>query len=75
LLEEHCKSYLGLKTNQKIKFFISCRFANNGDFDKAVKDLENALKLDSKHLNAKAYLREIFTDRALRYYSKAFISI
>lgn len=38
---------------------------NEGDFDKAIVDLEKALKLDENHLNAKTYLKEIILAKAV----------
>jgi tetratricopeptide (TPR) repeat protein len=35
-------------------------YANKGEFDKAIGDLERAVELDSAHTNAKRYLKEVF---------------
>jgi hypothetical protein len=42
------------------------RSASDGDFDKAIKDLEKALNLDSTHSNARTYLKEVFLAYATR---------
>jgi hypothetical protein len=34
--------------------------ANQGEYDKAIVDLEKAIELDSSHVNAKTYLKEVF---------------
>ncbi len=37
---------------------IVCRYANNESYSRAVEDFEEALKLDSQHVNAKKYMCE-----------------
>ena len=42
--------------------------ANEGEFHKAIDDLQLALSLDANHLNAKTYLKEVFIANAVKYY-------
>ena len=42
------------------------RYANEGEFGKAIEDLEKALRLDSDHANAKMYLKEVFLANAVK---------
>ena len=42
------------------------RYANRGEFEKAISDLEKALELDSAHANAKKYLKEVFLANAVK---------
>jgi tetratricopeptide (TPR) repeat protein len=35
-------------------------YANDGDFEKAIEDLQRALLLDTAHTNAQKYLKEVY---------------
>jgi tetratricopeptide (TPR) repeat protein len=41
--------------------------ANEGEFHRAIEDLEYALTLDVNHSNAKTYLKEVFIANAVKY--------
>lgn len=41
-------------------------YANQGDYARAIKDLEQALTIDSTHSNAKTYLKEVFVANAVK---------
>lgn len=41
-------------------------YANQGDYARAIKDLEQALTIDSIHSNAKTYLKEVFVANAVK---------
>ena len=41
-------------------------YANQGDYTRAIKDLEQALTIDSAHSNAKTYLKEVFVANAVK---------
>lgn len=42
------------------------RHANEGEFSKAIEDLEKALSVDPNHINAKIYLKEVFIANAVK---------
>ena len=50
-----------------ISLILYCRYANNESYSRAVEDFEVALKLDSKHVNAKKYMCETLLAHAQMY--------
>lgn len=47
-------------------FAPSLRYGNEGDYVKAISDLESAYQLDPAHANAKKYLKEVYLTYAVK---------
>ena len=54
---------------QNVEAFVArgALYANEGDFGKAIVDLEKALEADPTHVNGKKYLKEVFIANAVKY--------
>ena len=53
---------------QNVEAFVArgALYANEGDFGKAIADLEKALDADPNHVNGKNYIKEVFIANAVK---------
>ncbi|KAI5736302.1 hypothetical protein M8J76_001972 [Diaphorina citri] len=51
------------RVTHSLDFYFAFRFANNGNFAKAIGDFETALKINPGHVNARKYLGETLVAR------------